>query len=125
MKKSTKPRMTDEQLRAQGFNPFLRPEHVGDGEVIALVGFNRKKDHGTSKEQIVCEVQTEGGHVFDLGVRTGSPDHRALHRGLGADWSTWKGSATVIHRERETVTFVNIANATVEFPVWFDETESA
>src|SRR4051812_41249143 len=76
-------RMTDEQVRAQGFNPFVRPEHVSEGQRLKLTGFNRKKDQGTPREQIVCEVETEAGDTFDLGVRVGSPDHRILHKALG------------------------------------------
>lgn len=111
-----KPRMSDDDVRSQGFNPFIRPEHVKEGQALKLTGFNRKKDIGTPREQIVCEVETAAGDTFDLGVRTGSPDHRVLHRALGSDWEKWHGAVIVTIRQRDTVAFVNIASAEPDEP---------
>lgn len=115
-----KERLSDDAVRERGFNPFLRPEHVSDGESLQLTGFNTKRKSAGGADQIVCEVQTEQGHTFDLGVRIGSPDHRTLHRALGSDYEKWSGTVVVTIREGRDTAFVNVASADVDPPMWSD-----
>lgn len=122
---AARPRMTDDQLRAKGFVPFLRPEHCQDGEWFQLTGFNALHMPGTEREQITCEVENENGNQFTLGVRQGSPDHRILHHAFGKDWRGWAGSVQVTiadGRRRDAnnnkVQFVNVKAADTRPPVW-------
>lgn len=108
------PRMSDDQLRARNMMPFLRPNHVTENEQLRLTGFNALRDQGTAKEQIICEVENEAGTQFNLGIRMGSPDHRVMHRNIGPDWRSWRGSVTVtIARGRVAghPGFVNVKDA--------------
>jgi hypothetical protein len=118
---NSKPRReSDEAIRARGVTPFLRPEHVRTGEVLKLTGFNSVRERDTDREQIVCEVENEIGESFSLGVRSGSPDHRVLHRALGPDSRKWIGSVEVKivdGRQRDTQ-FVNVVSADRGAPVW-------
>ena len=111
-------RQTDEEVRSRGFNPFLRPEHCTDGELLALTGFNSQGDG-----QIKCEVQNERGETFTLGVRQGMPDHRILHHALGADWSRWAGTVKIKHGAgREgPAQFCNVDSAQRDYPFWYAE----
>ncbi len=96
------PRLTDAEIRDRGMNPFLRPAHCTDGESFALTGWARYKDG-----QIIIEVENT------TGVREGSPDHRILHKALGADWKTWAGFLTVkiAAGKKAGTSFVNVATA--------------
>jgi hypothetical protein len=115
-----RPRATDADIRAKGFTPFLRAEHVEDGEWLKLIGFNTLRDRDTDGEQVVCEVENEHGETFSLRIRMGSPDHRIVHRALGADWKRWSGGVrvkVVPGRERDRY-FVNVSEADKAGPIW-------
>jgi hypothetical protein len=105
-----RPRKTDEQVRAEGFTPFLRPEHTKSGAWFSITGWNTEH---RDKQQIIVEVQDEDGIKFSFGVRIGSPDHRVLHQALGADWKSWTGGLSVEFRKgnKGDVEFVNVATA--------------
>jgi len=120
--------MSDDELRAKGFAPFLRPEHCAEGEWLMLTGFNALYKPGTEQEQITCEVENENGNQFKLGIRQGSPDHRILHHAFGHDWRGWKGSVqvTIATGKRKaddgsTVKFVNVKEADNQVPDWSDK----
>ena len=125
-KKQTNPtpangrRESDASIRARGVTPFLRPEHVATGEWLKLTGFNAMKDRDTDREQIICEVENENGESFSLGVRTGSPDHRVLHRTFGNDFRKYAGSVKVkiVDGRTRGTQFVNVAAASADVPVW-------
>lgn len=104
------PRKTDEQVRADGFTPFLRPEHTKSGAWFSITGWNTEH---RDKMQYIVEVQDEDGELFSLGVRIGSPDHRTLQKALGADWKNWRGGLSVEFRKgnRGDMEFVNVASA--------------
>lgn len=101
---------TDDQVREEGFTPFLRAEHTKEGEAFALTGWNKEHADG---QQIICEVENAEGTQYSLGVRKGSPDHRVLHKALGADWQNWRGGLTVTLRagKQGDMVFVNVAAA--------------
>jgi hypothetical protein len=108
-------------MRARNLTPFLRPEHVISGESLKLTGFNAMRDRDTDREQVICEVENEHGHTFSLGVRTGSPDHRILHRTFGESFRQWRGTVTVTiapGRTRDHAGFVNVKSADTDYPVW-------
>ncbi len=113
-------RESDEAIRARGLTPFLRPEHVIDGEWLKLTGFNAIKGRDTDDEQIICEVENEHGHTYSLGVRDGSPDHRILHRTLGTNPKRWAGGVkvTIANGRTAGAKFVNVAEADTHGPVW-------
>ena len=118
-------RMSDDDLRAQGFAPFLRPEHCAEGEWLQLTGFNALFRTGTEQEQITCEVENENGNQFKLGIRRGSPDNRILFHALGKDWRQWEGSVqvTIATGKRPgangtPVRFVNVKAADAHPPDW-------
>lgn len=114
-----RPRVSDEELRKKGFTPFLRPEHVTEGDIAMLTGFNSIRDANTEKEQILCEIELENGHKFTLGVRQGSPDHRILHHALGHNWRMWRGSVGItIGKGRQGGVFCNVKDANRNEPVW-------
>lgn len=115
-----RPRVSDDELRQRGFTPFLRPEHTTEGDVLALTGFNSIRDANTEREQILCEVETEGGQKFTLGIRQGSPDHRVMHHALGASWRMWKGSVTITLADgRKGGRFCNVKAASRQEPLWY------
>jgi len=105
--------MTDEEFRARGMVPFLRPTHVTDGEEMKLTGFNIRKDN-----QFIIEVTNRAGLAFNLGIRYGSPDHRVLFHGLGETWESWRGSITVTiaPSTRGGEGFVNVKDASPDEP---------
>lgn len=111
-------RLTDDQLRARNMMPFLRPNHVQENEQLRLTGFNNAREDN----QIVCEVENEAGQSFNLGVRRGSPDHRVMHKTLGADYNRWTGHVVVTISKARTSGhpgFVNIKDAS-RFPAAWD-----
>jgi len=105
-----KSRLTDDQIRGKDMNPFLHPEHTNNGEAFKLTGWVRQSP---AKDQIIIEVESEAGLLFDLGVREGSPDHRKLFKALGADWRTWRGGiiVSVVPGRNPGTSFVNVAAA--------------
>jgi hypothetical protein len=108
-------KLTDEEYRAKGLVPFLRPGHVRDGEQLKLTGFNVVQPDG----QIVCDVANAAGIMFRLGVREGSPDHRCLHYKLGPEPKKWLGSVTIAiapGRTPDHPGFVNVADAEPDEP---------
>ncbi len=111
-----KPRKSDQQVRDEGFTPFLRPEHTSDGAFFNVTGWNTAHRDG---KQYIVEVQDEQGELYSLGVRINSPDHRILQKALGADWANWKGGLSVQLRKgnKGDVVFVNVATADKE-PAW-------
>lgn len=114
-------RESDDSIRNRGLTPFLRPEHVAEGEWLKLTGFNSVRERDTDREQIVCEVENESGHTFSLGVRNGSPDHRVLHRTFGGDHRRWIGGVKVTIAEgtkQRGTRFVNVAEADKTGPIW-------
>lgn len=113
-------RESDESMRARNVTPFLRPEHVSDGEWLKLTGFNAMKDRDTDREQYILEVENEHGHTFSLGIRTGSPDHRIFHRSFGEAFRQWRGSVqvTIADGRRGDVQFVNVKAVDHDWPVW-------
>lgn len=113
---------TDAELRAKGFVPFIRPEHTKSGETLRLTGFNFMRERGTDKEQYVCEVQNEKGEMFNLGVRPGTPDHRALFHALGPHYANWTGSVQIsIGTGNRGGEFVNVQRVTPDTPFWYDD----
>ncbi len=111
---SAAPRMTDEEFRAKGMVPFLRPSHVNEGEKLRLTGFNVRKD-----DQFVLEVVNAAGVPFNLGIRYGSPDHRIMfHAFHSQDFETWVGavSVTIAPSTRGGEGFVNIKDASPDEP---------
>jgi hypothetical protein len=105
-----KQRKTDDQVRQDGFTPFLRPEHTKNGAHFNVTGWNTAHKDG---KQYIVEVQDEAGELYSMGVRIGSPDHRILQKALGADWANWKGGLSVQIRKgnQGDVSFVNVATA--------------
>ena len=103
-------RPSDEEIRARGFSPFLRPEHTVEGEIFQLTGWTNKHTDG---RQIIVEVENSKGLTFSLGVRIGSPDHRVLFKALGVDWALWAGSiiVTIVDGQRNNMKFVNVHSA--------------
>jgi len=103
-------RLSDDQVRERGMNPFLRPEHTKDHEPFKLTGWKRQN---AEKDQIIIEVENERGAIFDLGIREGSPDHRKLWKAMGADWRSWTGGITVqiVAGKLAGTKFVNVATA--------------
>lgn len=106
-----RPRRSDDEIREQGFTPFLRPEHCKEGEWFRLSGFNQ--DDGN---QIKVEVESEVGAAYTLGVRKGSPGHRIMHRAFGSDIDGWRNGGVEIKLAPGTrgdgVVFVNVGRAT-------------
>lgn len=116
---STRPRMSDDELRNRGMMPYLRPEHVSEGESLRLTGFNNER---ANDGQIVCEVENREGKRFNLGIRKGSPDHRVMHHQIGPDFTKWNGHVTVVIGKGRTAGhpgFVNVADAS-RFPAEWD-----
>lgn len=113
------PRLSDDALRSRGMVPFLRPEHVTEGEQLKLTGFNNeRRDDG----QIVCEVENRDGKRFNLGIRKGSPDHRQMHHGIGPNFNAWNGHVSVTiakGRTKDHPGFVNVVDAS-KFPAEWD-----
>ena len=109
-------RETDEALRTRGFNPFLRPEHVKEGDTLALTGFNYP--HRDGSQTCVTVQKGDTGEQFTLGVRKGSPDHRAFFEAFGTnDPDKWApGFVTVTigkgTRPGADVFFVNVKTVT-------------
>ena len=97
-------------MRAEGFTPFLRPEHTKSGAAFSVTGWNTEHRDG---KQYIVEVMDEDGQKFSLGVRKGSPDHRVLHQALGPDPFKWKGGLIVEFRKGNIgdMEFVNVASA--------------
>jgi hypothetical protein len=108
-------RESDDSLRARGFTPFLRPEHVGDGETLSLTGFNYKHRDG---EQICVTVANADGVEFVLGIREGSPDHKKFFNAFGPEYSGWVPGEVVVKigtgskPGAKPVQFVNVAAVT-------------
>ena len=97
-------------------NPFLRPEHVKDGEALKLTGWSRLSPDQT---QIIVEVENERGALFDLGIREGSPDHKIMFKAFGRDWRKWPTGGilvSIVEGRKEGTSFVNIAGADVNEP---------
>lgn len=115
----TRERESEQSMRDRGITPFIRPEHVHDGEWLKLTGFNAIRERNTDREQFTCEVENENGTVFTLGIRNGSPDHRILHRRFGADFRSWVGAVQVtIGEGRKGGSFVNVKDADTDSPIW-------
>lgn len=115
-------RMDDDALREKGFDPFLRPEHCREGEAFELTGFNAI-DRSNPREQFKCQVRNAKGETFTLGIREGSPDHRAMHSALGSNYREWRGSVTVTIQSGSrdaNVKFVNVKTASESLPDWSD-----
>lgn len=110
-----RPRKTDDQVRAEGYTPFLRPEHTKNGAAFSVTGWNTEHRDG---KQIIVEVMDEDGVKFSLGIRKGSPDHRILHQALGSDWANWRGGLIVEFRKGTVgdMEFVNVASADTNDP---------
>lgn len=117
---SVRPRVSDEELRDKGFTPFLRAEHVSDGEWLKATGFNSLRERDTALEHFLVEVETEAGLAFSLRIRPGSPDHRILYRTFGAELKRWIGGIRVkLVAGREAGRyFVNVEDADRSGPVW-------
>lgn len=119
-RQTRRPRMDDADLRAKGFDPFLRPEHTKDGESFELTGFN-SIDRQNPREQFKVQVRNAKGETFMLGIREGSPDHRIVHTALGGNYREWRGSVTVtIADGTKGGKFVNVATASDDAPDWAD-----
>jgi hypothetical protein len=106
-----KPRKTDDQVREEGFTPFIRPEHTKTGEAFRVTGWNKPHADG---QQYIVEIANAKGVEFSLGVRIGSPDHKILHKALGPDFMKWQGGLIVEIRQGNRGTgvgFVNVAAA--------------
>lgn len=108
-------RKTDEEVRRDGYTPFLRPEHTKSGAAFSVTGWNTEH---RDKSQYIVEVMDEDGQTFSLGVRIGSPDHRVLQKALGSDWRNWKGGLIVEFRKGKVgdMEFVNVASADTNDP---------
>lgn len=119
-------RSTDSQLREKGFVPFLRPEHVRNGEQLGLTGFNSIRDRDTAREQFACEVLNEKGEDFLMGIRPGSPDHHKLFKALGDDWRKWRGTVVVeLGKGSRGGSFVNVGAVSDGPPDWSDSEPAA
>ena len=110
----TNGRESDESLRLRGFSPFLRPDHVIEGEELFLTGFNYRHRDGT---QICVTVSKPDGSEYVLGIREGSPDHSKFFKAFGAAFADWApGSVTVTigkgNRPGADVSFVNVREVT-------------
>lgn len=103
-------RRSDDELREQGFTPFLRPEHCKDGEWFRLTGFNQ--DDG---QQYKAEVANESGTTYTLGIRKGSPSHRIMHHTFGGSIDAWKNGGIEVKlvpgNRGDGVVFVNVGSA--------------
>lgn len=111
------PRISDEQMRARGMTPFLRPEHVSkDIPEFRMTGFNRKGNDG----QFLCDVERGDGDIFTLGIREGSPDHRVLFNAFGGDYTRWTGTVAVkiVNGRQAGTQFVNVESASKSAPAW-------
>jgi hypothetical protein len=101
----------DQQIREKGKNPFVRPEHVIDGEELSLTGFNYL---GKDGQFCVTVQKMTDGTKFTLGIREGSPDHEKFFEAFGTnDFHAWApGSVTVTigkgSRPGTDVSFVNV-----------------
>jgi hypothetical protein len=107
-------RESDESLRNRGFNPFLRPDHTGDGEEFILTGFNYLHRDGS---QICVTVMNAKGESFALGIRKGSPDHNKFFSAFGMDYEAWSPGVVTVSISKGTrpgtdVSFVNVASVT-------------
>ena len=107
------PRESDEAMRARGVTPFLRPEHVTDGEVLMLTGFNYIGKDG--QFCVTVAKPTNPDQEFVMGLREGSPDHKKFFQAFGADHKSWApGNVTVSiskgNRPGSDVSFVNVAD---------------
>lgn len=77
------------------YSPFLKAEDVKKGDVLALTGWTRRLN-GKYGAQIVIEVtHNRSGKTYDLAIKDGSPSHRKLFKGMGAEPANWKGTITV------------------------------
>jgi len=66
----------------------------GDAWELNLTGWTRRTV-GRFGPQIVIEVVTPGGKLWDFGIKDGSPNHRMIFRALGADEKKWNGRLVV------------------------------
>lgn len=104
-------RESDEAMRARGVTPFLRPEHVQEGEVLMLTGFNYIGKDG--QFCVTVAKPTNPDADFVLGIREGTPDHKKFFTAFGNDHKSWApGNVTVTigkgNRPGSDVSFVNV-----------------
>ncbi len=119
---SDRPAPDDAAMRAKGFAPFMRPEHISNpNEWFLLTGWNVAEPE---KKQIKVEIENEKGDTFVLGVREGSPDHRLLFRTFGAETREWRNGGLKVKAVEgsrgDGARFVNIAEADPNPPIWAD-----
>lgn len=118
-----RPAPDDAAMRAKGFAPFMRPEHITHpNEWFLLTGWNVPDP---AKRQIKVEIENDKGETFTLGVREGSPDHRLLFRTFGSNHLEWKNGSVKVKAVEGTrgdgARFVNIAELDENPPLWADK----
>ena len=98
---------------ASGLNPFLKSDHIAPtGPTrLRLTGWTRRST-GQFGPQIIVEVTLPDGRTFDFAMKEGSPNHRMLWRGMGADERKWAGSL-VVEREQFQMRGGRMSNWTI------------
>lgn len=79
-----------------GYNPFLKVDNIDSHRPTALelTGWVRRTE-GRYGPQIVIEVKTPDGRLWDFGIKEGSPNHRMIFRSMGRDENKWAGVLVV------------------------------
>lgn len=81
------------------FNPFLKAEHIKDGDTVTLTGWTHIRPasiDGKFGEQIIIEVTHDRTNKqYDFAVRDGSPTHRTLFKRMGRNPKSWAGKLTL------------------------------
>src|SRR5580698_2739126 len=81
------------------FDPFLKPEHIGNGKLgaRASVTFTGVAEVDTENEygaRIQCSVKVKG-KPFTYGVKFESGSYGRLYKKFGNNLKKWKGAVTV------------------------------
>lgn len=102
------------------FNPFLKAEHVRDGDIVTLTGWTHERpasDDGQFGAQIIVEITLDRtGKTYDFSVKKGSPTHRTLFKRMGRNPEKWAGKLTLSTDTGKYGKFIKVDDAASEAP---------